>query len=201
MENRQTEKLLASADRLARAWLSDKRYAHTVRVADTAERLAKAHNLDPEQTRLSALIHDVAREVKKDELLKLAEEWSIPLGDFERENPKLLHGPVAAELAKQALGVEDEKVLDAVREHTVGKTGMSDLSLALYLADKIEPARDYPSVEEIRSLAEESLPQTTAEALRRSIAHSEERGKPVHPSSRRMLEWLEEADGGSNERV
>lgn len=191
MEDHATQSLLEAADDLARSRLSDARYEHTLRVAGTAERLAKAHGLAPEKARLAALIHDSAREVAKDEYLRLAAGWNLPVGEPERESPKLLHGPIAAELARRKLGINDEGVLDAVREHTVGADGMSELSLVLYLADKIEPVRDYPSVERIRKMSEADLHEAAAEALGRSIAHNEERGKPIHPSSREALAWLE----------
>jgi len=199
MGNRSIAELLTAADELAKSRLSERRYAHTIRVADTAEHLAETHNLDPERTRLAALIHDAAREMKKDKYLRVAEEWNIPYGDFERENPKLLHGPVAAELSRRELGVEDGEILDAVREHTVGRAEMGDISLALYLADKIEPERDYPSMEKIREMAENDLRAATTEALRTAIAFGEMRGKTVHPASREALNWLDESDGRPNE--
>jgi predicted HD superfamily hydrolase involved in NAD metabolism len=183
--------LLEAADALARKRLSDKRYGHTVRVADTAEGLAQIHSLDPNRTRLAALLHDAARETEPDDYLRLADEWGLEVGEPERKSPKLLHGPVAAELARQELGVEDEEVLEAVRVHTVGAAGIGALALALYVADKIEPARDYPSVGRIRDLAREDLYEAAAESLRRAIGHNEGRGKLIHPASREMLEWLE----------
>lgn len=202
MGNRTTStELLAAADELAKSRLSERRYAHTLRVADTAERLAKLHNLDPKRTRLAALIHDAAREIKKNEYIPLAEEWGLPVGDFERENPKLLHAPVAAEMARRSLGVEDGEILDAVSEHTVGRSGMCDVSLVLYLADKIEPERDYPSVEKIRAVARDDLRSAVAEALRTAVAYSEMRGKAVHPASREALNWLEKAEGRPDERM
>ena len=193
MEDRQTNKnLLAAADSFAENRLSGKRYAHTLRVADTAEKLAVLHDLDPKRARLAALLHDAARELKPDEHLRLAEDWNLPLGEPERENPKLLHGPVAAELARRELGIEDEEILEAVRAHTVGSPGMSPLALALYVADKIEPGRDYPSVERLRELARKDLYEAAAESLRRTHAHNEERGRPTHPASLQTLKWLEE---------
>jgi predicted HD superfamily hydrolase involved in NAD metabolism len=180
-----------TAGALARSRLSDKRYDHTLRVADTAADLAHVHGLDEEKARLCALIHDAARETEPEEFLRLAEEWNLPVGEPERQSPKLLHGPVAAELARRELGVRDEEVLGAVRAHTTAKPGMGPLALALYVADKIEPARDYPSVERLRNLAREDLHKATTESLRRAIAHNEGRGKDVHPSSREALEWLE----------
>jgi len=196
-----SDPLLQAADDFARSRLSEKRYGHTLRVADTAENLARVHGLDPDRTRLAALLHDAAREMEPEEFLRLAREWDLHLGEPERESPKLLHGPVAAELARRELGVEDEEVLGAVRAHTVGEPGMGPLALAVYVADKIEPARDYPSVGRIRALAPGVLEEAAAEALRRVVAHNEQRGRPVHPSSREMLEWLEETQRAAQRRM
>ena len=113
------------------------------------------------------------------------------MGEPERQSPKLLHGPVAAELSRRELGVEDGDILEAIRVHTVGRPQMGPLALVLYVADKIEPARDYPSVQHLRCLSREDLREAAAVALRRAIAHNEERGRPTHPASRRTLAWLE----------
>jgi predicted HD superfamily hydrolase involved in NAD metabolism len=199
MENRaNNDALLEAADAFARERLSEKRYGHTVRVADTAESLARKHGLDPAQTRLAALLHDAARETEPDEFLRLAKEWNLSVGEPERQSPKLLHGPVAAKLARRELGVADEEVLAAIRVHTIGAAEMGPLALALYVADKIEPARDYPSVGKIRDLASSDLREAAAESLRRVIAHNEGRGRSVHPASRAMLEWLEETEGATH---
>ncbi|MGH3146300.1 MAG: bis(5'-nucleosyl)-tetraphosphatase (symmetrical) YqeK [Rubrobacter sp.] len=186
-----THTVLENAGTLARSRLSEKRYGHTLRVADTAADLAQVHGLDEDLARLAALVHDAAREIPPEEYLRLADEWDLPVGEPERQSPKLLHGPVAAELARRELGVEDEEVLEAVRAHTTGKPGMGPLALALYVADKIEPARDYPSVGRLRALAREDLHAAATESLRRAIAHNEGRGKDVHPASLETLEWLE----------
>ena len=193
MGDRQTnDNSLTAADSFARNRLSDKRYDHTIRVADTAEALAGLHGLDRGRTRLAALLHDVARELKPEEYLALAQERELPLGEPEKESPKLLHGPVAAELARRELGVEDEEVLEAIRVHTVGSPGMGLTALAVYVADKIEPARDYPSVDRLRELAKKDLHKAAAEALRRTRDYNEERGKDTHPVSLQTLQWLEE---------
>jgi predicted HD superfamily hydrolase involved in NAD metabolism len=193
MADREPNTLLGAADGFARERLSDKRYHHTVRVAQTAEDLASRHGLDRGRVRLAALLHDAARELGGPELLRLAGEWRLPVGPPEQESPKLLHGPVAAELARRKLGVEDEEVLHAIRVHTTGDREMPPLALALYVADKIEPARDYPSVERLRGLAREDLREAAAEALRRAADYNEQNGKKTHPAS---LEALERLRGG-----
>jgi predicted HD superfamily hydrolase involved in NAD metabolism len=192
--------ILEDADALSRSRLSEKRYGHTLRVADTAEALARAHDLDAGRARLAALLHDAARETGPEDFLRLADEWGLPVGEPERESPKLLHGPVAAELARRELGIEDGEVLEAVRAHTTGMPHMGPLALVLYVADKIEPARDYPSVGRLRILAREDLHAAAAESLRRAIAHNEERGRDTHPASLGTLEWLE-ADHTAQSRI
>jgi predicted HD superfamily hydrolase involved in NAD metabolism len=182
--------LLEDAESYARERLSDKRYAHTLRVAETAERLATLHALDPEKARLAGLLHDTAREIGKEELLRVAEEDGLPVGDFERERPILLHGPVAAKLAREDLGVEDGEILDAVRVHTTGEPGMGPLALALFVADKIEPGREQPGVEDLRELAPVSLHRAARAALEDSVSYNERRDRPAHPKSWQTLEWL-----------
>ena len=191
--------LLDAARSYARERLSEERYAHTLRVADTAERLAGLHG--PKKTRLAALLHDSAREVGKEELLRVADEEGIATCELEREWPVLLHGPVAAELARRDLGVKDREVLEAVRIHTTGEPGMGPLTLALYVADKIEPDRDQPGVEDLRKLALEDLHRAAAIALEDSISHNEQRDRSTHPKSRQTLEWLKNPEHPGERRV
>jgi predicted HD superfamily hydrolase involved in NAD metabolism len=199
-DHAKTNTLLEEADAFARCRLSNARYEHTLRVADTAENLALAHGLDADRARLAAILHDAAREMEPEEFLKLADRWDLQVGDQEQQSPKLLHGPVAAELARRELGVDDGEVLEAVRAHTTGRPGMGQLALVLYVADKIEPAREYPSVEHLRRLAREDLDGGALEALRRAMAHNEARGKATHPASRKTLDRLE-ADRTAQSRI
>jgi predicted HD superfamily hydrolase involved in NAD metabolism len=199
-DHAKTDTLLAEAEAFARSRLSDSRYEHTLRVADTAEGLARAHDLEADRARLAALVHDSAREIGPDEFLRLAHTWNLRVGDPEQQSPKLLHGPVAAEMARRELGIEDEEVLEAVRGHTTGRPGMGPLALVLYVADKIEPARDYPSVGRLRELARYDLHTAALGSLRRAITHNEARGKITHPASLETLDWLQ-ADRTTQPRI
>jgi predicted HD superfamily hydrolase involved in NAD metabolism len=199
-DHTKTHTLLERAESFARSRLSEMRFEHTLRVADTAEDLALAHDLDADRARLGALLHDAAREMGPEEFLNLADKWHLQARDPEQQSPKLLHGPVAAELAKRELGIDDEEILEAVGAHTTGRPGIRPLALVLYVADKIEPARDYPSVGRLRTLAREDLRRAAEESLRRAIAHNEERGKATHPASLKMLDWLE-ADRTAQSRI
>jgi len=54
----------------------------------------------------------------------------------------MAHGPAAAERAAQD-GERDRGVLDAVRYHTIGYAGWDDVGRMLYLADFLDPGRDF----------------------------------------------------------
>jgi predicted HD superfamily hydrolase involved in NAD metabolism len=187
--------LLDAAKGYARGRLSEGRYAHTLRVANTVKRLAKLYGLDPDKAHLSALLHDAAREMGKDELLRVAKEEGLPISDFEREHPVLLHGPVAAELACKELGVEDAEVREAICHHTTGAPGIGPLALALYVADKIEPGRKGSGVEGLRKVALKSLRRAAMATLEDSISHNEQCGRPTHPKSLKTLKWLKSYGG------
>ncbi|MBD0356891.1 MAG: bis(5'-nucleosyl)-tetraphosphatase (symmetrical) YqeK, partial [Rubrobacter sp.] len=151
---------------------------------------------DPALARLAALLHDAAREKAPEEALRLAEAWDLHVGEPERESPKLLHGPVAAEFARRDLGVKDGEILAAVRAHTTGEPEMGPLALTLFVADKIEPEREGPGVEDLRELARKDLSRSAHAALQGSLSHNEERGCPAHPKSLETLRWLEDSGEG-----
>ena len=121
----------------------DHRYAHILRVARIAEALAVAHHLDPRQARLAGLLHDLARLYPGERLLRESAERGLAIDDFERANPIVLHARLGAELAREWFGVDDEAILSAIRKHTLAAATMSPLDEILYLADGLEPGRDF----------------------------------------------------------
>jgi len=124
-----------------KAHLSRKRWKHSKRTAKCAKRLAKHYGVSKKRAYLAGLGHDIARELKDDVILKLAKSDGLPIREFEKKHPKLLHGRAGAVLLKRELGVNDPAVLDAVRWHTLGRSGLGDVGKILYLADYLEPGR------------------------------------------------------------
>ena len=61
------------------------------------------------------------------------------------ENVKLLHAKTGAALARDLFNISDE-VYDAIRWHTTGKPDMTLLEKIIYMADYIEPNRDFDEV-------------------------------------------------------
>lgn len=133
--------------------LSSKRYKHSLGTAITARKLARIHNSDPVKAEFAGLCHDLAKELKKEKMLKYIEQFSIYKDPCILKQPNLAHGEVAAGLLALQFDISDEEILNAVKWHTYGCENMSTLSKIVYMADIIEPSRDFESIDELRRLA------------------------------------------------
>lgn len=161
------------------AELSEARFVHTRGVVATAVELAARFGEDVHKARIAAWVHDIAREWPFEKQLQFAEGIEIPSGFA--LIPALLHGPIAASLAPEWFGVEDEDILNAVRFHTTGRVGMSKLEMILCLADGIEPGRQYPGVEQIREIAKTDLVLALAQSFDSTITYLLQTHQPIFP--------------------
>lgn len=170
--------------------LSARRMQHTLGVADTAGQLALRYGFSMEKARLAGLLHDYARGRSPKELLGIAEAAGLISDPADRLSPDLLHGPVAARLIPFEFGIEDPEVLQAVAVHTLGAENMSRLDKIIYLADLIEPARDYPGVEYLRALAETDLDRAVFYGFNQTLAYCLQRNLFIHPQTVRARNYL-----------
>lgn len=168
-----------------RSVLSEKRMLHTAGVIKTALDLAARYGADPEKARIAALLHDCAKEFPKEELLRRTTDSEPIL--------PVLHAEVGAMLAHEQYGVTDPEILKAIRLHTTGDANMTKLDKILFLADAIEPGRNYPCVEELRKA--DSLDSAVLLALSRSLCYILNNGGRIHPATRRAIDDLGGNDG------
>jgi predicted HD superfamily hydrolase involved in NAD metabolism len=176
--------------RAVRAYLAQEhRFAHTVRVARLAESLARAHGESPSRARLAGMVHDLARLFSAEDLVRACTERAMVIDEFEREHPIVLHARVSAELARERFAVTDEGILSAIRSHTLGAPRMPPLDAILYLADGLEPGRDYPERESYLSVAYRDLDEALALVLRSTVAYQRARGLTMAPQTEAALRW------------
>lgn len=158
------------------------RYDHVLRVADTAKHLAKSHNISETKAELAALFHDIAKALDKTELLQLLKEAQQDPRIFSFHH-ELWHAPVGALIAHKEFGIEDEDLLNAIRSHTTGRAGMSQLEKLIYVSDMIEPGRVFPGVEQLREAASTSLDLAMSECIIHSIKHLVSKRVAIYPDS------------------
>lgn len=161
--------------------ISSFRLEHSVSTRDVAVKLGEKYGLERGRVSAAALLHDCARELGDAELINMARQEGITIGETEKKLPVFLHGPVGAVIARKTFGINDIQVLRAISVHTTGAGKMSLLDKIIYIADKVEPGRNYPGVEKLRDLAFQDLNTCLLACLDNSIKFSLDRGFMLHP--------------------
>lgn len=159
--------------------LSKKRFKHTLGVVESAVQLATVYGIDIEKARIAALLHDCAKELPLSDMQLLVSEF--PCDEEIVHNGALLHGLAGMVLAKERYGIHDESILEAIRVHTTGKVDMSPLDKVIFLADYIEPNRDFPGVEDIRLASQRSLDEGVLCGYDMTIRHLLDTGLTIYP--------------------
>lgn len=181
---------LAQLRPLAMSYLKHKRIPHVLGTEQEAIHLAERYGANVEKARIAALLHDCTKKLTAEEQLALCLRYGIELDDLERSALKLLHAKTGAEIAKQDFGVDNE-VYGAIRWHTTGRASMTKLEKVIYLADFIEPTRDFPGVDRLRKVSYESLDAGLKLGLSMTVEEMKERGSPVHHATLEALAYLE----------
>lgn len=188
MENSSKEKIKEYIENS----MTEKRRRHTYAVAQEASALARRYGEDPEKAELAALFHDMFRDVPDGILDGYVRACGLDpayLG-----NSSLSHGKIAAWFMEREYGIKDPDLINAVAYHTTGRAGMSRLEKILYLADAIEPERNYPGVAELRKLAYENLNQACIRSMERAVEYIENRGFCLDRDTIRAKQQLSEEE-------
>jgi predicted HD superfamily hydrolase involved in NAD metabolism len=160
--------------------LKESKVNHSLSVSKTAITLAVKYGENVKKARISGLLHDCAKGMRDEELIKVAKDNEIQLDEIYIDNPSILHGIVASIIAKEEMGIEDEDILMAIRYHTTGRKHMSVLEKIIYIADYIEPLRTFHGVEELRSLSYIELDVAVVKALENTIKYVISKGELLH---------------------
>ncbi len=178
--------LIALEERLKKS-----RFYHTLRVTDMAMALAKANNLSVEKAEIAGLFHDLAKNLSDEELAIYINNHHIEVDEIVRRNLYLSHGMVAADIAKREYGVEDEEIIEAIYFHTIGRSQLRPLAKLIYVADYIEPNRDFEGVEAIRRVAlSGDLDQALLMAINSQLIFLLRSHREIHPNALQMRNEL-----------
>lgn len=162
--------------------LTEHRYVHTLGVMETAISLAELYGGDVKRAETAAIFHDYAKFRPKKEMKKIIEEQDMPKKLLEH-NSELWHAPVGAYLVKKEVGIKDKEVLKAIKYHTSGRPDMTLLEKIIYVADYIEPGRQFPGVEEVRELAKTNLDQALIKSLQNTITFLLKKNQAIYPDT------------------
>ncbi|MFD1358271.1 bis(5'-nucleosyl)-tetraphosphatase (symmetrical) YqeK [Fictibacillus halophilus] len=160
--------------------LTEHRYVHTLGVLETSLKLAQLYGADLNKTETAAIFHDYAKFRPKDEMREIVKKENLPQ-DLLLFGSEVLHAPVGAFLVEKEIGIQDEEVLSAIYYHTTGNGNMNTLEKVIFLADYIEPNRQFPGVEEVREEAEKDLNKACLMAVKNTINFLMKQNQKIYP--------------------
>lgn len=173
--------------------LSGKRYEHTLGVEYTASCLAMCYDADMEKARMAGLLHDCAKSLSSKDKLVYCKKFGMPVSEYEKKNPELLHAKLGACFANTKYGISDPEILSAITWHTTGKPDMSLLDKIVFIADYMEPNRNQaPDLAEVRRLAFEDLDQCLFLILKDTIEYLAGKKSVTDPMTQRTYEYYKE---------
>ena len=169
--------------------LNPNRVAHVLGCRDTAVELARHWGADETDAARAGILHDITKAIDGPLQLTLCAAYGKILSDFSRKYPKTLHALTGSLVAERIFG-ENENVVSAICHHTTGKADMTLLEKIIYVADYMEPNRDFPGVEKLRELAYSDIDAALKLGLEMTLEHLARQGNEVSPESREALAWL-----------
>ena len=171
------------------ALMNPNRVAHVLGCRDTAVELARVYGENEVDAARAGLLHDITKAIDGPLQLTLCDEYGIVLDTFSRSFPKTLHALTGSLVAERIFG-ENENVVSAICHHTTGRANMTLLEKIIYIADYVEPNRDFPGVEEMRAMAYTDLDRAVLMGLQSAVAHVRRQGQGLAPATLEALEFL-----------
>lgn len=168
-----------------------KRVPHVIGVEEEAAKLALRWGADPVLARRAGVLHDCTKYLELPEQLELCQTYGVELDELERQAVKLLHAKTGACIARAVFG-EPDAVYQAIFWHTTAKADMTTLEKILYVADYMEPNRDFEGVERLRKLAYEDLDKALLLGVEMTIQEMEEKKRVIHPKTIQARDYLRE---------
>lgn len=149
--------------------LSEKRYTHSLNVADECRKLARHYGVDEEKAYFAGLVHDVCKEVPAEELKQKAIDSDLAMTEAELQTKALWHAVAGAGFVRDEFNIDDTDIINAVRFHTIGRAGMTRLEEVVYVGDLVSADRNYKDVKKFRKMAYQDMDKVMLEAVIFSI--------------------------------
>lgn len=168
--------------KLVKSALTKDRFEHVLRVEQTALKLADKYRVNLEKASIAALVHDYAKQRPDQDFINTIHEYHLN-DELLNYGNAIWHGVVGWILIKNELHVNDIEILNAVKYHTVGNRYMTMLEQIIFMADYIEPGRDFPGVADAREITNESLTQGVKYQIKHTLSYLVDNNKPVYPKT------------------
>lgn len=179
--------------------LSPYRYDHSLRVADTAKKLAKHYHIDEPKAYITGLLHDIAKELSEEENQYWIEKYHLNKNLNEEKNRKIKHADIGAVIAKEKYHL-DENCCNAIKYHTIGNKDMDTLAKIIYIADKIGREKIPEELKPVEQLAYKNINEALLYCIEQQEKKLKEKGIKTHKDTQELLEKLKRKKNSINRK-
>lgn len=169
--------------------LSEKRFYHSECVVERCIEYAKIYGVDEEKMKIAGIVHDIAKEIPKDEQVHVAEKYEVELDEFEKKHIPLIHAKLGAVIAKKDFECSDD-ICESIKWHTTGKENMSMMEKVLFIADATGRDRTFDNTEYLYKLAKENIDEAVRELLKECIIDVINKNSIVHPDAINAFNYI-----------
>ncbi len=187
------DSLIEKVKTFAKENVDEKRFNHSVRVAETCAHICSLHGINPKRGYLAGIAHDMCKKFCDEDLIKYASKDNKAISDLELSKPSLLHGRAAAVLLKEKFLFDDEEILEAIANHTFGNAHICALAKILFVSDKIEPGRPQSTDEYRNNLYAMSVDNGARRVIEENLEYLQKKGKIIAQESLDFAEDLKQA--------
>ena len=156
-----------------------------------ASEMAEIFGFNKSKAYLAGLLHDCAKCIPYEQMLKMCEDLDVELDEYEKRTPALIHAKLGEKVAIAHYGIYDDEILEAIRYHTLGHPDMGNIAKIVFVADMLEPSRCFDGIDELREIAKKDLDLAVLECTKKTIYFNVAKNRPVHPMAYKMLEAFE----------
>ena len=166
----------------AKQILSEKRFRHSEGVVDRAIEYAKIYGVDIEIAKLTAIAHDIAKELSREQEQLYIKQYNIQLDEIESISHNLLHAKIGSYICMDKYGFTED-MANAVKYHTTGRPNMSLLEKIIYLADATDINRNYDDMDYYVNTIKDNIDIGMREVSKWVINDLMQKNKIVHLNS------------------
>lgn len=182
--------VIESVRKFALVSLSTKRYEHSMRVAQTAQKMCYLYDADPCEGFLAGIGHDICKEMPPELILSFAKRDGQPITKIEKEKISLLHGRAAAVKLHDDFAITNKDILFGVANHTFGSSKLGKIGKIVFIADKIEPGREHVTPEYLEKMFSYDLDELVKIVVKENVDYLISKGRKVAPQTMEFLKFL-----------
>ncbi|MCD6385026.1 bis(5'-nucleosyl)-tetraphosphatase (symmetrical) YqeK [Candidatus Sumerlaeota bacterium] len=154
---------------------------HSIGVVVVGLELAEQWDVEFEKVYIAGLLHDCGRYIPPEQLRHQLASFGEEIPAEDREFPQLWHCLYGAAVLRYQLRINDSELYNAIWWHSTGEARLTPLQKIIFLADSIEPTREFQGVAELRKLAYIDLDIAMAKAVEMKLCYLNSHGITVHP--------------------